>query len=481
MIRTKFPLAFTASIFFSILNWHCTKIDTTNIGSDLIPAVDNVNTFETIINVVANNLDSIPFGKECATIYPTDEHALGYIGNDPYFGTTTATIYTELKPATFPFSFEAKPADRTLDSVVLVLSYVRTWGDSITPQSVTVHPISKPFNPDTSSCSIYPFDATVLGSATYIPQRLKDTVKVTGDTTVNQLRIKLNTASGFAFGQSLLAKDSLNAFKSDSLFKDFFKGFAIVPDKIGNALTYYNITSTKTKLVIYYNYKRTNLSDTSAVANFSLYNGDHSANTITRNRTGAEINSVANANSNPAGDNFVYIQTTPGTFAQLKIPGLTGLSNRIIHRAELIMEQTTPVGVDNYLTSPPFLFLDVKDTGSFYHPVPCDFNVVSQLPDISTYGGFKVPVTVSGNTVARYTFNISRYVQKIITNKRVMPPLRLRAPNYVTTPATYVDECRIGIPILFFAMNNVAQGRVKLVGGSTAPNRIRLHIIYSNL
>ena len=33
----------------------CTKIDTTHLGSDLIPSVDNVNTFETTLDVVANN------------------------------------------------------------------------------------------------------------------------------------------------------------------------------------------------------------------------------------------------------------------------------------------------------------------------------------------------------------------------------------------------------------------------------------------
>ena len=178
VIRTKLPLAFTGLIFFSLLNWHCTKIDTTNLGSGLIPAVDNVNTFDTIISVVANNFDSIPFGKECAIIYPTDEHALGYIGNDTYFGTTTATIFTELKPAIFPFSFEAKSTDRTLDSVVLVLSYVRTWGDSTTPQSVNVYQITKIILIQIpvvvqSILLMLPY----LGSATYIPQRLKDSVK----------------------------------------------------------------------------------------------------------------------------------------------------------------------------------------------------------------------------------------------------------------------------------------------------------------
>ncbi|MDQ6755440.1 MAG: DUF4270 domain-containing protein, partial [Bacteroidota bacterium] len=204
MIKTKPTLAFTAFIFFSFLNWHCNKIDTTEIGSGLLPAVDNVNTFELILPVVSNNFDSSK--KDCATIFPTDEHALGYIGNDPLFGKTTATIYTELKPNIFPFYFSGKPNERTLDSIVLVLSYRRTYGDSTLQQSVIVHKLLSPFKPDSSICSSYSFEAAVLGTANYKPQNFKtDTVKAIGDTSINQLRIKLSTS----FGQSLLAKDTI--------------------------------------------------------------------------------------------------------------------------------------------------------------------------------------------------------------------------------------------------------------------------------
>lgn len=477
VIKTKLPLAFTGFIFFSLLSWHCTKIDTTNLGSGLIPAVDNVNTFDTIISVVANNIDSLPFGKGCAIIYPTDDHALGYISNDPYFGTTKATIYTELKPATFPFAFAATPTERTLDSIVLVLSYTKVYGDTAKQQKVEVYEIANGFNPDSSSCSTYPVVAGILGSVTYTPQRLSDSVKAFRDTSNNQLRIKLNNT----FGQSLLARDTI---KSDSAFKDYFKGFAIVPDNSGNALTYYSVANPKTKLAVYYKYKRANLADTAVVTNFNLYPGDHSANNIVRNRSGAEINNFSNANSNPAGDNFVYIQTSPGSFAELSIPVLSGLTNRIVHRAELILEQAFSTStLDNFLTPPAFLFLDLKDSAKgAYHPLPCDFSTIQGQPDITTYGGFKtIAKDPLGNIIARYSFNISRYIQKVITNRRTNSTLRLRAPEYVTTVAGYVDVCNLPIPPLLFPLNNVAFGRVKLVGGSNAINRIRLRIVYSRL
>jgi len=478
VIRTKLPLAFTGLLFFSFLSWNCTKIDTTTLGGNLIPAIDNVNTFDTLINVVANNIDSVPLGKACAIVYPTDDHALGYIGNDPYFGTTKATIYAELKPA-FPFSFEGKPAERTLDSVVLILSYRKAYGDSTSPQGVRVHEISGTFTPDSNTCSSYPFNAVALGSATYIPQRLKDSIKAFRDTTTNQLRINLTSSS---LGARLLAQDSI---KTDSAFREVLKGFAIVPDNMGNALSYFSLIDSRTKLAVYYKYKKVNPADTTVVTYLRFTTASKDANNIVRDRSGAEMNGFTNT-GNPAGDNFIYIQTEPGSFAELKIPGLTGLSNRIVHRAELIIDQVySPLPVNQFLSPPNFLFLDLQDSAKGpFHGLPCDFSVIQGQPDIVTYGGYKTTVSDPSGTIARYTFNISRYIQRTITRQRPLPTLRLSAPNYIRNLKNYVDECNLGVSIFIFPINNIAEGRVKLFGGNatgTSANRMRLRIIYSRL
>ena len=476
MIRTKLPLAFAALIIFSLLNWHCTKVDITRIGSDLIPAVDNVNTFELILPVVSNNADSV--AKDCATIFPTDDHVLGYIGNDLLFGTTTATIYSELKPPVFPFSLSGTAAGRTLDSVVLVLKYRRSFGDSSAQQRIEVREINvvtnpqKGFQPDSSTCSAYLAKSTVLGSATYTPKNLSDTI---------QLRIKLSNT----FFQSFIAQDSsnsLNAFRSDSLFRNSFKGFAIIPDKTGNCLSYFNLADTNTKLAIYYKYKRTGLSDTSDVSNFRLNTAANSANTIVRDHANSELLKYNIKVHPPAGDDFIYIQTTPGTYADITIPALTGLSNRIIARAELIMDQIPQLPGDPFV-APNLLYLDLRFTDSIYRPIPCDFVAPGGQPDILTFGGFKKTVkdALSGKDIARYTFNISRYVQKIVTNKRLNSALRLRAPDYIRNSSLIIDDCNQGLPALYYPYNILAYGRVKLGGGSNANYKMKLRIIYSNL
>ncbi len=485
MIKTKLRLTFTGLLLISLLNWHCTKIDTTTIGGGLIPVVDNVNTFELILPVVANNFDSTRFpGKECATIYPGADHLLGTISFDPYFGTTLATIFTELKPINFPFYFSGTASNRTLDSVVLVLNYTGTYGDTTIAQGVEVYEIGgSKFAPDSSSCTLYPTKLRLLGNTTYVPQNLNDSVFNFKEKSTHQLRIRLTNA----FGQSLISEDSTSAayaFKNDTTFRAFFKGFAIKPVGGGNALNYFNLTGADTRLAVYYKFKPTPATDSTVVSSFRFSFSTASANNIIRDHTGSEV--AANVANPPGGDNFVYIQTTPGTFAEIKIPGLRTLSNRIVHRAELIMEQVYSANtIDNYFSPPSYLFLDLKDSirGNKYRPIPCDFTTASGQPDLATFGGFKTIVKdpLSGNSIARYSFNISRYIQKIITNRRGDSILRLRAPDYIFTPGNYLDECGLPVFPLNFGLNPTASGRVKLGGGSNPNYRMRLRIIYSNL
>lgn len=476
MLRAKITLGISVLLLITFFNWNCTKIDNTELGGGLIPVVDNVHTFDTVLSVIANNFDSV--SKDCVKIFPGDFHSLGFISNDPYFGTTRSIIYTEFKPPFFPYNF---PAIRTLDSIVLVLSYKSAYGDSTIPQKVDVYQVSGIFKPDSSSCTFFDFDQPLLGSAIYTPERLNDSSISYGERATHELRIKLDNA----FGQALLSQDSLTGLKSDSAFQAFFKGFAISPDFNygGNALSYFNLQDTNSKLAVYFRYKvGTDGSDT-VVYNFRMTSVSGEANYVVRNHTGGEI---LNHLDHPAeGDDVIFIQTSPGTSAEIKIPGLSGLSNRIIHRAELVMDQVySPNTLDNFFATPSILYLDLKDTagGGSYRPIPCDFNTLSGPPNIATFGGFRtIAKDPFGNDISRYTFNISRYVQKIVTNGRLNSTLRLRAPAEIINPTSFVDECNQVVQPLNYPVNIPTVGRVKLGGGNNANYRMKLRIIYSNL
>ena len=88
------------SVLLSVLflfHFSCKKIDTTDIGNDLIPAVDNVNTFDTVLDVITDNF-LLP---DSTRLRATELHALGFISGDPVFGRTTAGIYVDIRPRTF--------------------------------------------------------------------------------------------------------------------------------------------------------------------------------------------------------------------------------------------------------------------------------------------------------------------------------------------------------------------------------------------
>ena len=149
------------------------------------------------------------------------------------------------------------------------------------------------------------------------------------------------------------------------------------------------------------------------------------------------------------------------------------------------MEQVySPSPTDAYLVPPDFLYLELKNTDTTYKPIPCDFNVSSGQPNFGRFGfggGRTSAKDFSGNTISTYTFNLSRYIQKIVTNKITNFTFKLSAPDFILNPNNFIDECGQGVSAFSVPINNVAFGRVKLGGGNNTNYRMRLHIIYSKI
>lgn len=288
--------------------------------------------------------------------------------------------------------------------------------------------------------------------------------------------------------------DSTNAYKSDSLFKTYFAGFALTVDQSApaNALLNINLGDTNTKFALYYSSSSTGATkrDT-AVAYFSfntLTSGD--ANFVTRNRAGSQVANYVNNTSTPRSDSMVYVQAAPGTFVRIRIPGLASLSNRIIHRAELIAEQIPDdanlLTIDQQMSPPRYLLLSVfKPTTNAKYNVPNDYTFSQEGPNINDFGGRLFYKTTQGyNRVASYTFNLSRYVQGIVSRKDTSHLLQLSAPvndslfytnpyPQVTAPALYYLNPSVG--------NDPAMGRVRLGGGTHSRFRMRLRLVFSRI
>ncbi len=488
MFKDQYKTAVTGILILLSFAFGCTKIDTTNLGQSLIPVVDNIHTFDTTFSVIANNFDD----NECDTVQRTDLQALGLIVNDPYFGKTNAKIYVEFKPA-FPYKFPASDADSLLvDSAVIVLQYAYTFGDTNLVQKVKVYQLLDSFHlgDNYTTCRELGYDNSVLlGERSYLPLELNDSIHAhqvgadvgaRGEDAANQLRIPLSKS----FAQQLI-RDSAQVFRSDDDFVKYFKGFAIVPDEVtgGQGLNYFDFSNTGTRLSIYVRSSNGATKDTSRI-DFTLTGLSALSNSIVHERGNAEITN--HLTQPPAGDSIIYIQTSPGTYATLTIPGLSGLSNRVINRAELIAEQVYSSNSLNDIFAPPVsLYVDTKDpdiNNGAYIPIPCDFSTAELQSGFSYMGGRVTPAKDDqGNSISQYVFNISRYVQSIVTKGKTSLSLRLSAPNYITNLTNYTDWCGQVIVPFTYQKNSMGYGRVKLNGTNNTPTRLRLRVIYSVL
>ncbi|MET0461541.1 MAG: DUF4270 family protein, partial [Chitinophagaceae bacterium] len=365
----------------------CRKInEATELGGGLIPPVDNIHTFDTTMDVEAYNELFTALDDSTRSSYGSPQ-VLGYISNDPLFGTTDARMFFELKPTSYPFAFNNLPDSLRLDSVVLILESAGVWGDTMVPQTVRVFEmdLGNEFRVDTSYLvrqNNFTYSQQ-LGSKTFLPAALNDSVSAREDSNaVNQLRIRLDDS----FGNRLLHYDTTtanNPYSTDSAFRTKLRGFAVQAEAGGNALMRFNLTGANTKLAIYYRYDKRTAADPanvdSAVAyfNFKDYNtyftaGSASANFVSRNISGTPFQAAVGGTT-PA--NEVFIQGTPGSYARIKIPGLPALSNRVVHRAELIMEQVHQPVYDS-IFPPRFLFLDAYDAAvstKYNRFIPYDF------------------------------------------------------------------------------------------------------------
>jgi len=476
-----------------IINWSCTKLDTTNLGSDLIPVVDNVNTFADTLFVDATQKEY----TDTTIVGSNDSHVLGNITNDPMFGSTAADVYMQLKPAFFPFSFGNIDSIVGLDSAVLCLSYKGYWGDSNYIQTLEAREVMDNEFKD-STGKIWPVSGTppVTGSAispaTNVDiRRLGDLMKYAhvNDSVTNQIRIKLNAdyANRLFTSDSTLVGSGNHAFYNDSTFKRAFNGIAVKGIGTGNALMYVNLSDTNTKIEMHFRIKNAGKIDTTykslklITASTSTVKFSRTANHILRNRAGTP-------STFPTG-NEIYLQGQPGTYASLVIPQLSNYSNRIIHRAELLMEQipTDPIN-DSIFTAPNYLYLDLKDSGAVnrYKPIYYDLNpgdvydpdqktsyyYPAQGPDFSYFGGFGRRRITPAGSIVYYNINISRYVQHLVTlqgknyEMRLFPAFQIHYGQYSSYQAY---------------SNNVALGRIKMGSGTNPDHPMRLRIIYSKI
>jgi Domain of unknown function (DUF4270) len=279
----------------------CKKInEATELGAGLIPPIDNITTFETFLDIETDN----QLFNDTTKVYYDDYMALGNISSDPEFGATHADAYFNISRSSYYNNpFIHKDSVIAIDSVILSLSYETAYGDTNSSQTFRVYEIAP--NAGFNDTSLYKYNqadflttGSELGSKSFQINKLDDSILHIRkrDTTklANVMRIPLLNSFGVRLSEYDTTNSATGGYRTDSLFKALFRGFAIKADNGGNVLTYIDPTnSEKTKLIVYYRLKIAGgLKDTTFAEFSHLTSGQ--ANIIRRTAAGNWASYLAN-------------------------------------------------------------------------------------------------------------------------------------------------------------------------------------------
>jgi len=359
-----------------------------NIGLDVIPASDHLNTLYTdTMTVVATTAreDSLRSDEVSKVL-------LGSI-SDADFGVSTANLYTQVLLGETP----SLGSNLSADSLVISFAYSGYYGDITTPMNVHVYRLNSDLHLDSSYYTNQTFDSlpgdlVVTNQFTPHPS---DSVMVGSSLQAPQLRIRLTDT----LAATLVSLNSQSQFQSNDNWKAYFKGFYIKIDPATGVNTgsvlYFLPGSTNSKMTLYYH------ADTVARSyDFTFDNAarvNHQVHDYTGTRVEAQLN---NPSSN---DTLSYIQSLAGLKTNISFPYFKNINSEgkiLINKAELVV--TVPTSTDDIYVPPSGLLMAAKDSagGLTY--------LSDYLDPLISFGG------TFSTTSNVYKFNIARHLQRIL-------------------------------------------------------------------
>lgn len=437
--------------FFAFLTLQSCREKNTGY-TDLVPGVDNINTFELLADdlsaqTLIRTFDSVNTGDPSVPV-----GAIGTLAGDPFYGTVSSGLYLQF---TVPSAGYVLPDSiNSFDSLVLVIPYSRVvYGDTSGSIAVNVFEIDDPsFKVDTSSRKFYAFSTLptkpgAVGGYIGTPHSwISDTVQYPGlGDAVGQLRIPLDAATLSRFA-SLSATDLHN----NGAFVNFFNGLYIEPDAalgpdFNKALFYFLLAGSSDN---YIDNARLELhidrgtTGSKGIITFP-YNPKYSAffNHIERNDAG--FPSAAYRTMDLEADSFL-LTGLPGFQTDIVMDDLDQIpSNAMIHLARLEINVKKEFFSETY-KNPTLLILNVvNDDGATSNLA--DYQITAagdgfyqnlQSEEARKFvGGQPVTKTISGEEYYVYTLNFPRQIQRSLFEGK--KKLTLRLFPYYQMPGAY--------------------------------------------
>jgi hypothetical protein len=420
-----------ALIFLAILCTAC-EDEPTQLGQELLRADDLVSTQYTdtlTVNSKTVLLDSV--------VTSTANHLLVGRYIDPVFGAVEASSYFQIANID---SIKNVP-DAVLDSVVLSLGYKYYHGDTLKPQSISVHRVLDKIGQNTGNLTKrlleslntkntyyntdkLSYDSQPLGQinnfkAKPVIQRNKTNSQF--DSVYSSLNIRLKPE----FGNELLALRGKKAGSGLIDFKEYFKGMVLVPNPTDNAAilgfepnnTPSTVALKPSYLGLYYHSKdKKDTLKTFFLVSFTTnetYNNRF--NHIKHDRSNTPLVALVKPNDKiPAkgAAQEVYVQSGSGISAKIEIPHLKTLvkdGNIAINKVELALKPVA--ALDSGL---PVIGLNMINVN------PTDTNrpwrtATGELFALASEGGNTGQLALYNTKTKSYQFNITTYVQQVLS------------------------------------------------------------------
>lgn len=395
------------------------------VGLDVLPPED-------LLNPAFNDTSSLLTYTVREDSLFSDETSLNLIGsyNDPAFGKTTASAYTQLvlPDNVTNVSFGSDPA---LDSLVLILPYsANYYGDKTDPQTFKVYEITQAMYKDSSyhSKRTLTTASVPIGNVTFIPKPT-DSLSIASKNYAPHLRIKLDSA----FGAAIIAQ---SPFIDNAAFLSFLKGLYIVPDNPSQtsgegAILHFDLTNPISGMTLYYRKNKTTplAGDTANItfqinnsaARFSHFNHDYSfaSPALTSQINGTDLNQ---------GKDLVYVQATVGVKTKLFFPHIKDWTKDgavAVNMAELVLK----VAGDTAGYPPPskLALVRLDELNKIYYLVDEDQNQNGQADASSNIGGSY------NSTNKEYRLNISQHIQQLMNGELNDYGLYLVVPGAVVS------------------------------------------------
>ena len=350
---------------------------------------------------------------------------------DNRFGNSKAGFYTQFSLSNNSFDLGANPI---LDSVVLVLDQIDSYGEHNNTTELNVYELTSELQENSSYKN-----NTVLNVK---PTTLATISNFKFNNTNGTIRIPLTTT----FGNNLIAQFGTPAMESTDKFKEFFHGIFVTTNTInGDGMVSLNLLSDKSNMLLYFH--SDTQSDTSYT--YKISSSEIRVNQYFHNVT----SSAAEVSVNTEGKDVAYISSMTKFKTSLTFPDLTSLKNVIINKASLTVYQEDYGSSESVSFPEPtklFLFQNLQDTTIEFLP---DFS----LSESELFGGKKALVEINGQNTNAYTFYITKYVQSLVNGTAKTSDL------YITN------------------ISNNTGSRIKIGGGNNASLPIKLDVIYTKI